>query len=337
MITLGLVPFACSLLLALTATPLSRRLSPAAAAPLLTLTALATSLATGIVLCLAGFTVLARVPLIASLGGWPDDRLHAWTELPAACGVAAAVLAGGLLASALCYLARVIWDLARAHRACRQLPLTDEHFMITPEEHPTAFTLPVPLRGGAIVVSAGMLRLLPADERRALLAHESAHLRRYHTGYVLLASLAAAANPLLRPVARQVRLAVELWADQVAADEVGDGLVVARALARASLAASRPSQPGGFRLAVAESDVSTRVHALTQVPPRFRPWAAASVLGLALASSAIALTLTFAVHSQIEFAQFISARTVAARQHYLPTVRTAARHSVRPDHRLSLR
>jgi Zn-dependent protease with chaperone function len=337
MIALGLVPFACSLLLALTATALSRRLSPAVAAPLLTLTALATSLATGIVLSLAGFTVLARLPLIAALGGWPDDRLRAWRQLPTGWGVTAAVLAGVLLASALVYLARVGWDLSQATRACRQLPRATDQLMITPEEHPTAFTLPLPLRGGAIVVSTGMLRLLPADERRALLAHESAHLRRYHTGYVLVASLAAAANPLLRPVARQVRLAVELWADQLAAREVGDGLVVARALARASLAASRPSQPGGFRLAVAESDVSARVHALTHLPPRFRPWAAASALGLAVASSAIAITLTFALHNRIEFAQLVSARTVSAQQHHSLTVRMAAQHSTHRTDGLSLR
>jgi Zn-dependent protease with chaperone function len=337
MITLGLVPFACSLLLALTATALSRRLSPAVAAPLLTLTALVTSLATGIVLSLAGFTALARLPLIAALGGWPDDRLQAWRQLPAGWGVAAAVLAGVLLASALVYLARVAWDLSQAHRACRQLPRATGQLMITPEEHPTAFTLPLPLRGGAIVVSTGMLRLLPADERRALLAHESAHLRRYHTGYVLTASLAAAANPLLRPVARQVRLAVELWADQLAAREVGDGLVVARALARASLAASRPSQPGGFRLAVAESDVSARVHALTHLPPRFRPWAAASALGLAVASSAIAITLTFALHNRIEFAQLVSARTVSAEQHHEPAVRMAAQHTTHRTDGLPLR
>jgi Zn-dependent protease with chaperone function len=337
MIALGLVPFACSLLLALTARGLARRLNPAVAAPLLTLTALAISLATGIVLSLAGFTVLARIPLVATLGGWPDDRLHAWTQLPTGWAIAAAALAGGLLASALVYLARVGWDLTRAHRACRLLPRAGDQFMITPEDHPTAFTLPVPLRGGAIVVSAGMLRLLPADERRALLAHESAHLRRYHTGYVLLASLAAAANPLLRPVARQVRLAVELWADQLAAREVGDGLVVARALARASLAASRPAPASGFRLAVAESDVSARVHALTQMPPRFRPWAAASVLGLAVASSAIAITLTFAVHNRIEFAQLVSARIVATQQRHVPAVRTAAQHSRHTDRHLVLR
>ncbi|MFY9930478.1 MAG: M48 family metalloprotease, partial [Streptosporangiaceae bacterium] len=220
MIALGLVPFACSLLLAVAVGRLSRRLCPAAAAPLLTLAAVATSLATGIVLCLAAFTALARDPLLASLGGWPDDRARPWAALPTGWGIAAAALAGVLLTSAFVYLGRVAWDLARAYRACRRLTPADGQLIITPDENPTAFTLPVPLRGGTIVVSTGMLRLLPADERRALLAHEAAHLRRFHTGYVLLASLAAAANPLLCPVARQVRLAVELWADQIAAHEV---------------------------------------------------------------------------------------------------------------------
>src|ERR1700749_3500879 len=135
LIALGLIPFACSLLLALTATALSRRLSPGVATPLLTLTALATSLATGIVLSLAGFTVLARLPLIAALGGWPDDRLKAWRQLPTGWGVTAAVLAAALLASALLYLARVTWDLSRAHRACRQLPRTGDQLMITPAAH----------------------------------------------------------------------------------------------------------------------------------------------------------------------------------------------------------
>ena len=96
----------------------------------------------------------------------------------------------------------------------------------------------MPAEAGAIVVSTGMLTLLDAQERRALLAHEAAHLRHHHARYVAVAELAVAANPLLRPLARGVRLAVELWADQVAAQEVGDSRAVARALARASLAAS---------------------------------------------------------------------------------------------------
>jgi len=47
-----------------------------------------------------------------------------------------------------------------------------------------------------------MLRTLSADERRALLAHEAAHLTYRHHVYTQLTDVAAAANPLLRPLRR---------------------------------------------------------------------------------------------------------------------------------------
>jgi hypothetical protein len=108
-----------------------------------------------------------------------------------------------------------------------------------------------------------------------------------------------------------VRLAVELWADQLAAREVGDGRVVARALARASLGANRPPQASGVRLAAADTDVSTRVRALLSCAPRFRPWAAAAAVTLALASGAVAVRLTVDLHDQVEIAQADSARVLA--------------------------
>ena len=310
MIFLGLVPVLCSGLLGLAAGPLRRRLAPSAAAPLLALAALATSLATGVVLCLAGFLALARNPLVAALGGWSAAGLRPWRLLPATWATVAGVAATVLLVSALGFLAQAICDLVRASRACGRLAGTAHRLRISPDEHPAAFT--VPLRG-AIVVSAGMLRLLPADERRALLAHEDAHLRRFHAGYVMAAALAAAANPLLRPVAREVRLTVELWADQLAAREVGDGRVVARALARASLGATGRPERSAVRLAAADTDVSTRVRALLSCAPRFRPWAAAAAVALALASGAVAVRLTMDLHDQVEIAQADSARVLALR------------------------
>ena len=315
MIFLGLVPILCSGLLGLAAGPLRRRLAPSAAAPLLALAALATSLATGVVLCLAGFLELARNPLVAALGGWPAAGLRPWRLLPATWATVAGVAATVLLVSALGFLAQAICDLVLASRACGRLAGTAHRLRISPDEHPAAFT--VPLRG-AIVVSAGMLRLLPADERRALLAHEDAHLRRFHAGYVMAAALAAAANPLVRPVAREVRLAVELWADQLAAREVGDGRVVARALARASLGATGRPERSAVRLAAADTDVSTRVRALLSCAPRFRPWAAAATVALALASGAVAVRLTVDLHDQVEIAQADSARALALRAGDLP-------------------
>jgi hypothetical protein len=295
------VPLAASVLLAVTSGEVSRRLSPRTAAALLTLLALATSMATGVVLCLAGFSALARQPLLAAAGGWSRATGRPLEPLPASWGLLAGAVAAVLMAGACGYLVRAARELIRAGRACRLLAAGDDKLVITPDERPSAYT--VPARTGAIVVSAGMLRLLSADERRALLAHEAAHLRHHHAGYVLLARLAAAANPLLRPLAHQVDLAVERWADEVAAGEVGDRRVVARALARASLAASRPDRGPGLTLAIGQTDISARLRALTGPPPSRRRWAAAAALTLTLASGTAALTLTWAAHQRIEIAQ----------------------------------
>jgi Zn-dependent protease with chaperone function len=338
MMLLGLIPFVVSLALAPAAPALSRCLAPRLAAPLLTLLALATALATGIVLCLAAFAAVARLPLAARLGRWTPQPLQAG-QPGTGWGFLAGAAALTLLAAAACFAAGEVRDLTRAVRACRALAAgqraggaeagaaetgaaraagrprirarSADRLVITADERPVAYAVPFP--AGTIVVSAGLLGLLGADERRALLAHEHAHLRQHHAGYVLLAGLAARANPLLRPLARQVRLATELAADEQAAQEVGDRRVVACALARASLAArTSTAAPAagrtilaatGGRLAIADTDAAARVRALLAPPRRRRPWAAATALALTLASAATAITLTLATHQQFEVAQ----------------------------------
>ncbi len=73
-----------------------------------------------------------------------------------------------------------------------------------------------------------------------LLAHERAHARNSHYLFTSAARLAAAANPLLRPVAAEVGYAIERWADERAAAETGD-----RALDRPR---RRPRRAGDRRL-----------------------------------------------------------------------------------------
>ncbi|HMG63184.1 MAG TPA: M56 family metallopeptidase [Streptosporangiaceae bacterium] len=328
MIALGLVPVAASVMLALASGGLSRHLAPAVAVPLLTLLALATSLATGLVLSLAAFGAVAQLPFLAERAGWsggvlaPGNLEPGWGVLPGA-------IAAALLTAALIFTVRAARDLARAGRACRQLGGLDR-LVITHDDRPTAYS--VPTRAGAIVVSTGMLRLLSAEERRALLAHEDSHLRHRHALYVLLADLSAAANPLLRPLAGRVRLAVELQADEDAVAEIGDRRAVARALARASLAVS--AGPGRRRapaagsaagagprgsLAMAQTDACARIRALTE-PRRRRSWPVAAALVLILASSTTALTMTWAMHQRIEAAQLVYAES-----HAIPLPDAAAR------------
>jgi Zn-dependent protease with chaperone function len=171
LILLCLIPLAASCLVAVTSRGLSRRLSPRAAATLLTFLALATSLSTGAVLCLASISVLARQPAVAALGGWSLATDRPLEQLPAGWSLFAGLIAAVLLASAVSYLVRAARALLRASRACRLLTAGPGQLVITRNAQPAAYTLPA--GPGAIVISTGMLRLLPADERRALLAHEA--------------------------------------------------------------------------------------------------------------------------------------------------------------------
>jgi hypothetical protein len=253
------------------------------------------------VLCLAGFSALAQQAPVAALGGWSQATFGAAGQLPPGWGLLAAAVAACLLGAAVVFTGRATRDLVHADRARRRLGPGSDGLVITRDDRPTAYTLSV--GPGAIVVSTGMLRLLTADERRALLAHEAAHLRHHHASYVLLTRLAAAANPLLRPLARSVQLAVELWADEAAAREVGDRRLVARALARASLAASARHTASTVALAIAETDVCIRVRALVGRPRRPHAWAVAAALVLTLVSSSAAVSLTWAMHQHIEIAQ----------------------------------
>ena len=111
-----------------------------------------------------------------------------------------------------------------------------------------------------IVVSTGMLALLEDDEQQAMLAHERAHLRHRHDRFLVVARLAAGIPPLL-PAAAQLRRCLERWADEDAAQEMGERAVVARAIARAALSGQpRPEAA----LALLGSDVTGRVEALLQ-------------------------------------------------------------------------
>nr|WP_246094338.1 hypothetical protein [Streptomyces griseofuscus] len=83
-----------------------------------------------------------------------------------------------------------------------------------------------------------MLRCLGDREREALLAHERAYLRGRHHVFQSVWRLTSALNPLLRPVAVAGDFVLERWADEEAAERVGDRTVVAHAVGRAALASA---------------------------------------------------------------------------------------------------
>lgn len=106
-------------------------------------------------------------------------------------------------------------------------------------DDPDIDVLTVAAGHGRIDASRPLLASLPADERRAILAHERAYLRHHHHRFRLTAELVAAVNPLLRPLAVAIRYSTERWADEAAAAAVEDRAVVARALAPPAFARRR--------------------------------------------------------------------------------------------------
>jgi beta-lactamase regulating signal transducer with metallopeptidase domain len=266
---------------------LARAVRPRLAVPLLTALSLTVALCTGLVLCAAAVLVCAQAAPFARLGQWSAPALRARSGLPVPLGLLASAVAAICLAAALRRAFHSIVTMLRAGRTAKRLHPIAGDMVLVDDEVPIAYSV-----AGRIVVSTGMMRALPPAERRALIAHEAAHLRHHHHLYLHLARLAAAANPLLRPTAAAVADAVEEWADDDAADEIGDRTVTARALMHAALArAGRPIHRSA--LAAADHRVVERVERLLAPgrPQRGGPIVVIAIASLLSWSAAVAITL----------------------------------------------
>ena len=239
MTVLHLLPYLPLLLpvpAALAARPLAQHLESRAATWILTLCALALAALSSAALGILAGAGLIRLSPAAWAGHWSAATVRAgdpvtWAEAaPAAVLLAAAAYAAG----------RLLWRRAQAvvaagvEAACLPGP---GQVVVVEDPDPDAYALPgLP---GRIVVSTGMLQVLDDADRDALLAHERAHLSCHHYAFAAATGLAAAANPLLRPMATAVAYTTERWADENAATAVGDRRQVARAVAKAALATQR--------------------------------------------------------------------------------------------------
>jgi Zn-dependent protease with chaperone function len=279
------MPLLVSAVLALTAPWTGRRLPPRAASWLLACAALVAAGAWVTILAMLGSTLVGQIPEVAQEGHWSPHVLAQHTPLDRPVTAACAL---GVIACAVA-LAVTSWRRVRvlidAWRECRDLPATGD-LAVLDDPVPTAFALPG--TPGRVVVSSGMLQALTADERRALLAHERAHLRYRHHLFLLVFHLTAAVNPLLRPLSRTGAFALERWADEEAVAAVADRQLVARAVARAALAAKRAPQPA---MAAAGGPVPQRVNALLAPPTPLRRYlvmAFAAVMVICCASLVLA-------------------------------------------------
>lgn len=227
-----------TLLFPLAAAPLARlataRLHPRYATWLLTVAAVVLAGTSCGALGLLAVAALVRIPALARLAHLSHGVIASGDSTSGVIALVAGILFGAALLGTVAFGLGRARSLAAAFAHARTLPGRSS-LVITPDDAADAYT--VPGRPGRIVVSTGMLDVLDEPGRRALLAHEHAHLHGRHYLYATAARLAAAANPLVRPLAGAVDYAVERWADEDAAAAVGDRRQVATAVARAAVAA----------------------------------------------------------------------------------------------------
>jgi Zn-dependent protease with chaperone function len=312
------LPLVLPLLAAVAARPLAERLPPKLATWLLAGGAVVLAAASTAALALLALTAVIRIPLVDTVEevSGPVMRQVDPAPLPVAL-VAAALLAAAMIAAVL-----ALWRrgeaLVAAGREARRLP-GRRQVVVLQDPVADAYTLPgLPCR---IVITSGMLLALSHAERRVLLAHERAHASGLHFLFGTAARLAAALNPLLRPVAAAIGYTLERWADERAASVTGDRPLAARALARAALAsagtagtagpasrAGRPAAPMSpqamaLHAIASPGPVPRRMAALLRPPPRPRMLlvsAAALLVAVACASAAVAAS---DLHGLLEYAQ----------------------------------
>lgn len=232
-------------------------------------------------LALLAFQVIARTPVVAAHSGWSDVVLRHDVPVATPVGLLAAGAVLLLAARFLHAAARRLTALRDAYRLADALPQTGSDLSVLDTAEVQAFA--VPGRPGRIVVSRGLLQSLDAAQRRALLAHERAHLNHRHHVHHSVAHLAAAVNPLLARLPAAVELSCERWADEDAAS-VCRRDTVAATLTRAATGTNLAAPV--VVLAAAVSAVTNRVDALRAPAPRVAVWRVALLIGLLVTTAA---------------------------------------------------
>lgn len=280
-----------------TVLPRANRVRPSVVVSLLAVGSLISAVSVGVVLGLLALAVLGRLRWVAGLGGWSVDTLEVAVPVPPVVGVAAGGIAVVLITRTLWRAGRILLLLGRSEQLCRRLRAGGGPIVIVDDDAADAFTL-AGLKG-CVVISRGLLDALGPAERRMLTGHELSHLRRRHNLYVHAVDLAVAANPLLFRAAAAVRLGVERWADEDAAQCTGDRAAAA-ALARTALIRSalrrttvRNTGPVVPVLGAVTSHVTDRARALLAPAPR---GTVMTVWMIALLVTTFVATLACAVH-----------------------------------------
>ncbi|MEV6383139.1 M56 family metallopeptidase [Streptomyces sp. NPDC051773] len=295
------------LVLPLTAWPVARlaeqRLHPRTATVLLSVVAGVLAVCSTVCLALLMVVGTAQLPGNPLPDGWSDEEVREAVPYDEVAG-RLAIPALGAVVAACC---RTLWVHLRVRRrAERAVAGLSTSVVVLPDAGPYAYALPGRRgRAGRVVVSTAMLACLEGAERRALFAHERAHLAGRHHRFLLTVQLAARANPFLRPLRTAVAFTAERWADEEAAGVIGSRRVMARAIGKAALV-SRGAPAVTLAHFAQAGPVPRRVGALLGPAPVVRSWpsvftavglaawtAAAGTALSALSSANAAVTLFF--------------------------------------------
>jgi Zn-dependent protease with chaperone function len=312
-----LLPLIIPLLASAAARPLAHRLEPRQATWLLCAAAVVLAGCAAAALALAAGFAAARLPVLAALGDYSLAPFSTHNPVPVAGGIGAALALAGAAAATAARSRHRVRALLLSYRRAARLNARDG-IVVLPGPDLEAYALPG--WPGRIVVSGGLLDLLEPRRRAALIAHERAHLAGRHHLFTITAWMAAAACPLLIPVARAVEFTVERWADEEAAAATGDRRLVAETIGQvAVMTAARGAAQGTARSALRlgmtgparrrpsvawAGPVPRRVAALLAAPPRTqrRVLLAACTAVVLLAGLAV-LDAARDLHALLELAQ----------------------------------
>jgi Peptidase family M48 len=304
------LPLLIPVLAAATARPLAARLEPREATWLLTAATVVLAGCSTVALALLAASAAARIPALASVGHYSRSVVHRADPTSAVTGtVAALVLTAAAVAVAVAVRHRAR-ALAESYRRAARLH-EDGTVVVVRGNAVEAYALPG--WPGRIVVSGRLLEALDEPGRAALLAHERAHLAGRHHLFTTVAHLAAAANPVLVPLARMVDYTVERWADEHAAQITGDRRLVAATIGRVAMMVTPARWPGASLGMVAAASrrvsmawagpVPRRVAALLGPPPRSRVLLVAIAVLIVLVAGVSVLQAARDLHALLELAR----------------------------------
>jgi len=152
-----------------------------------------------------------------------------------------------------------------------------------------------------ILISTALAQAVEPGVLAAVIAHERAHLARLDPWIGAVARIASRAIPraVREQILGELDLASELACDEAAARDVGDRLLVARALvAVARLASADRGARALFARSFASASIELRVASLLEAPSGVAPARTRATRWLRRAATALALAALVAIASQ---------------------------------------